>query len=313
MRLLPVAFTLLTVVAGPLPAAAQSERAAAVALFDEGRAAILRGDLELACSKFQESNRLDPAIGTTFNLANCEEQRERLFTAWALFREAVGRMKPDDPRLPVATKRIAALDARVPRVVFVSDSRTPAGTRVRLDDQELAAKSFGASIQLDPGQHRTVVRAPGSSPRASTFTIDAGETLTISLTPVDPAAAAPAAPSTTAATPARADDRVMGMNRSTALVATGAVAVAGLLVGTVAGIVGLDAQSTGNDGCSTKTRTCTQDGYNANQRAKTLAVVSSIGFVVGVLGGGAATYVYLSAPRPGSSNEVAIIGVRGPW
>jgi len=94
------AFALFATFAGALPATAQSERAASVALFDEGRAALQRGDLAVACSKFQESNRLDPAVGTAFNLANCEEQRGRTSTAWALFREVAARMKPDDPRLP---------------------------------------------------------------------------------------------------------------------------------------------------------------------------------------------------------------------
>jgi len=33
-------------------------------------------------------------------------------------------------------------------VIFVSDSRTPAGTRIRIDDLELAAESFGSGIPL---------------------------------------------------------------------------------------------------------------------------------------------------------------------
>jgi hypothetical protein len=305
-------FALFAIFTGAPHAAAQSERAASVALFDEARAALQRGDLAVACSKFQESNRLDPAVGTAFNLANCEEQRGRLATAWALFREVAARMKPDDARLPIAKERIAALDSRVPRVIFAGDARTPAGTRIRIDDLELTAESFGSGIPVDPGQHRAIVRSPGSPPRASTFTIDAGETLTVPLTPV--------APATTSNerrihsdTPANADERLLGVKRSDALIASGAVTIAGLLVGTVAGIVGLDAQSTGNDGCSATTKTCTQEGYNANQRAKTLAIVSSVGFVVGVLGGGATTYVYLTAPAGHSQDQTAIVGVGGRW
>jgi hypothetical protein len=313
MRLPVILFALLTTVASALPATAQSERAAAVALFDEGRAALQRGDLDVACSKFGESNRLDPAIGTEFNLANCEEQRGRLSTAWVLFRGVAARMKAEDPRLPTANERVKALEGRVPRVIFVGDSGTPVGTRVRVDDLELAAQSFGSPIPVDPGPHRVIVRAPGSPPRSRAFTIDAGETLTVPLSIVDHAAEKSAQARAKADNPVRADDRIMGMKRSTALVTSGAVSIAGLLVGAVAGIVGLDAQSTGNDGCSAKTKTCTQEGYNANQRAKTLAVVSSIGFVVGVLGGGATTYVYLSAPPAASGNEAAIIGVRGRW
>ena len=58
---------------------------AAAALFDEGRAALQRRDWDFACAKFAASERLDPAIGTQFNLANCEEERGRLATAWVMF------------------------------------------------------------------------------------------------------------------------------------------------------------------------------------------------------------------------------------
>ena len=156
-------------------AQAQSETAAAVALFDEGRAALQRGEFDLACAKFKESNRLDPAIGTAFNLANCEERRGRLATAWVLFRQVVARMKPDDPRLAVATERVKALENRVPRVTFVADDHTPRDTRVKVDELELGSASFGSAIPLDPGEHHAVVRSPGLPPRAITFTLAAAE------------------------------------------------------------------------------------------------------------------------------------------
>src|SRR5690349_15059097 len=41
------------------------------ALFEAGRAAAKRGDFKEACEKFAESERLDPAPGTVFNLAEC--------------------------------------------------------------------------------------------------------------------------------------------------------------------------------------------------------------------------------------------------
>lgn len=104
---------------------AQSSAAAAVALFDEGRAALQSGDFDVACVKFKESNRIGPAVGTAFNLANCEERRGRLATAWVLFRQVAAQMRPDDPRLSVATERVVALEKRAPRVIFCADGRTP--------------------------------------------------------------------------------------------------------------------------------------------------------------------------------------------
>lgn len=316
MRRSPLAIFGLVMVALALaadPAGAQSNTAAAVALFDEGRAALQRGELDLACAKFQESNRIGPAIGTTFNLANCEEQRGRLATAWVLFRQVVGQMRPDDPRVPVASEHIASLEKRVPRVVFVADERTPLGTRVRVGETELGSASFGSAIPLDPGKHEAIVRSPGRAPRALTFTLAPEETRTLSLTPptTKPATNARVAPDT--AKSEGQDDRVLGLKRSNAVLIAGGIGAAGLVVGAVAGLVGLNAESTGNQLCSHETRSCPQKGYDANQRAKSMAIVSTVGFAIGILGGGAATYLYVSGPTSDSTTEVAVVGLRGQW
>ena len=73
------------------PARAQDARdpAAAEALFREGRTAAQKKDFTTACAKFRESNRLDPAVGTVFNIADCEERLGRLATSWTLFQEVV--------------------------------------------------------------------------------------------------------------------------------------------------------------------------------------------------------------------------------
>ncbi|HVY29902.1 MAG TPA: hypothetical protein VHB79_25255 [Polyangiaceae bacterium] len=287
------------------PALAQSNTAAAVQLFDEGRDALQRGELDIACAKFQESNRLDAAIGTTFNLANCEEQRGRLATAWVLFRQVAGRMKPDDPRLAVANERIATLDRRVPRLTLAVTSSTPAGTRARVDDLELSGASLGSAIPLDPGPHQVVIRSPGQAPRSSSIKLEAGETVTIPLDPAQPSASPREAT-------AHEHPSFLGMSRQQALWVAGGLGAAGLVIGTVAGVVGLNAQAVGNENCSDVTKTCSQSGYDANQRAKSMATVSTIGFVVGVVGIGAATYVFLAVPSS-DSPRTAAVGLGGKW
>src|SRR5262245_33924838 len=86
---------------GVLPAAATAQTrgpAAAEALFKEGRAASERRDYDVACAKFRESERMDPAPGTLLNLAECEENRNNLATAWALFEELAQRLPPHHER-----------------------------------------------------------------------------------------------------------------------------------------------------------------------------------------------------------------------
>jgi len=83
-----VAALLSVSVAAPSLAQSAADKATAETLFDEGRRLLVQNKLPEACSKFAESQRLDPAIGTQLNLGDCYERTGRLASAWAQFREA---------------------------------------------------------------------------------------------------------------------------------------------------------------------------------------------------------------------------------
>src|SRR3954471_22884098 len=55
-------------------------------LFSEGLALLKAGKPAAACPKFEESDALDPALGTEFDLADCEEQLGKLAKAYSTFR-----------------------------------------------------------------------------------------------------------------------------------------------------------------------------------------------------------------------------------
>ena len=63
------------------------------ALFQEGRRLLDAGDATAACPKFEESQRLDPGLGTLLNLADCYERTSRLALALAPFRRAEGQAR----------------------------------------------------------------------------------------------------------------------------------------------------------------------------------------------------------------------------
>src|SRR6516165_8666630 len=69
------------------PAALQAagDEAEARVLFFEARKLVAAGQYSSACPKFEESYRLDPGIGTNFNLADCYEHTGRIASAWARF------------------------------------------------------------------------------------------------------------------------------------------------------------------------------------------------------------------------------------
>ena len=68
-----------TAVAGP----------AAEKLFQDGRTALAAGKLDEACDAFHGSENLEPRVGTLLNVADCEERRGRIATAWIEFNDAV--------------------------------------------------------------------------------------------------------------------------------------------------------------------------------------------------------------------------------
>lgn len=63
------------------PTGAQAE-----VLFRQGRDLLAAGKVAEACSSFEESQKLEPAVTTLLDLAGCREKQGQLAIAWGLFR-----------------------------------------------------------------------------------------------------------------------------------------------------------------------------------------------------------------------------------
>lgn len=116
--------------------ASADESAAALALFQEGRALMQEQSHALACAKFAESQRLAPAPGTLLNLGECQRKLGKTATAWATFIEAVSAARaagqPDreayararaaefEPTLPHLTIRVTLIP-EIPGLIVRSD------------------------------------------------------------------------------------------------------------------------------------------------------------------------------------------------
>src|SRR5512139_1741852 len=68
------AFALLANLAASAARAQASDKAAAEALFDEGRKLMAEGKYAAACAKLEASQKLDAGVGTQLNLADCYEK-----------------------------------------------------------------------------------------------------------------------------------------------------------------------------------------------------------------------------------------------
>ncbi len=137
-----------------------TDPAAAEALFEEGRAALAAGNDELACSKFAESQRLDPGAGTLMNWATCEEKLGRIASAWQHFQQAFDALPDADERAEYARQRAADLEQRLPMLTLKFPEPIPPGTVVLRDGVALEAASLGTPLPIDPGPHAIAVRSP---------------------------------------------------------------------------------------------------------------------------------------------------------
>jgi hypothetical protein len=272
------------------PARAQNP-AAAEALFEQARAAMAAGSYDIACARFRDSDRLDPAVGTRFNLADCEERRGRIATAWSLFRGVLSELAPDDDRRPIADERAKRLEPRLPKLTLRRTVETPPGVRVRVDGVELGEGSFDVPLPMDPGPHElSLVAREGATPELRSFSLKEGEE---SQLPIRLAGARASAEVPSAAAAAPLDS--YAARRRWAYVA-GGVGLGGLAFGTVTGIVTLNKKSTADTNCRDDLEACNSAGVEANESGKTFAALSGLGFGVGVIGLAAGAYLLLTTP-----------------
>jgi len=279
--------------------------AAAEALFEQARAAMSAGSFDIACARFRDSDKLDPAVGTRFNLADCEERRGHVATAWSLFRGVLSELADDDDRKPIARRRSKALEPRLSYLTLRRAEDTPASVRVRIDGVELGEASFGVALPMDPGAHDWVLRSEGRDGEHRSFALREGEHRDLPLHLA--ATAPPAREEETSAAPVRwaGDDS----RRRWAYVA-GGVGAAGVVFGAVTGIVTLNKKSTADANCNDQRHLCNQAGIEANEAGKTYGTLSVLGFGVGVVGLATGAYLWLTAPKAATHTAHSSIPVR---
>lgn len=277
-------------VMGPAPARADTS-SLAESLFQQGVAAMDRGDLAHACDMLAESQRLDPGGGTLLNLAVCHERAGRLATAWARYIEALGVARRDkrEDRAVLAEEHIRLLEPRLPRLTLVLAERLP-GQRVEVDGVELRAGAWELPSPVDPGAHAVRVQAAGRREHVFTVTVLEGESKRVVVPPLARDASfalreAPAAP------PARD-----GTQRTFGWILTG-VGGASLAGTAVLGALAIGAESTADAACPGTGACVDQRGLDASNRATNLSTAATITGLSGVVVLAGGLLLLITAPR----------------
>jgi hypothetical protein len=302
-------------------ARAAGEEATARALFAEGRRLVAAGDYPAACPKFEDSYRLDPGIGTNFNLADCFEHIGRIASAWARFLDVAAstRAAGQIEREKVARARAEALEPRLARLVIVV-SQPAEGLSVKRDGTVVGEASWGVAVPIDPGTHTVEAAAPHKLSWSSTTEVPAtpGDVRVEvpALADALPEVAVSVAPVIAVQAPAVEAGAARGW-RAPTIIALGAVGLAGVTVGAIFGIKFLLANDEISNICLSTPTACPPpdfDRYNQlRSDAADYRTYELIGFGVGATALVTAAYLWWRPPArfsvvPSFSSQM--VGVR---
>jgi hypothetical protein len=129
--------------------------------FDKGRQLMQTRRYAAACAAFELSQRLDPQLGTQFNLAGCYVELKKLTTAWKLYRE-LARSDGNEARRTRSAQVAKVLEGRLSKILIQLGpaDQTPRGLKVRVGTTDVTAL-IGTAIPFDAGHYAVVATVPG--------------------------------------------------------------------------------------------------------------------------------------------------------
>jgi hypothetical protein len=302
------------------PAANDPRLAEARAAFREGTSLARQAQWGEALLAFERSASLRPHTFTTYNVAYCERALGRYTRARKLLAKALAE---NDARggtalasdiVAEAKKYLSEIDARLARATVSVDppdaalsvdgrpletvdaARTPpllaAGTR----DLGLGEVPSSARFELllDPGTHVFTLTKSGSDDVVVTRTFAPGATPSFELKVRSRAAVAVSDRPPAVASPSSIPSAdVAKPNRAPAYVLLG-VGAAGIVTGSVAGILALQRKNTLDRSCGDSKTMCPADLSSERDALNTWADVSTIAFSVGIVAAGVGTFWFFS-------------------
>lgn len=274
-------------VAGPAallaqPASSDAQKRAD-ALFSQGQRFLKNKEYAVACAAFEQSQKLDPAIGTQLNIALCYEQWGHAAAAYHAFLEAARIAEAAaDERGPKALVRAQELKPKLATLTLtISDDGLPAdkpdpAAVIVLDGKGLNKRKM-RNMLLDPGAHQLEVRAPGREPVTKKFSLVMGQREEFELDIPAPLQGSKAAP------------RSLSPRRlAVGWTLTGLGVVGAGAAGYLAVVARRDYRAQFTSNCSSSTNECNEVGYvathDARRRANIASIVAGSGLALAVTG-----------------------------
>ena len=268
-------------------------------------------DYTQACTKFEESLHLQPALGTLHNLADCYEHLGKLATAWSKYVELADKATAagQTERARVGKKHAAELAPRLSNLVINVTHPAP-GLEVKRDGTAAGQAEWGTPIPADAGTHTIEATAPGRQPwSASVVVEDGAKTSAVTVPELQPVAESTAptpAPGADGATtsgalpPAPPTDtggstHPLGTQKILALV-SGGIGLVGVGVGSYFGVQSMSKHNDASKGCSTMVCANPSD-LTLWSDAHTAGDWSTAAFIVGGLGLAGGAVLWFTAPR----------------
>ena len=264
--------------------ASESNKAAAEALFNEGRSLMQAGRYDEAVAKLKASQDLDPALGTLLNVAECYERLGRTASAWAQYREIVSlaRQAGSKDREEFAEQKAKALEPRISKLAINLKPGTgdAAGMKITRDGVVVSAAELAVAIPVDPGKHVIEVTAPGKEPWSLTIEIGEGANVKqVEIPALADSSTTPAAAGGAAAAPA--EESSDGSGQRIAGIVVGSVGVVGVGLGAFFGIQASSSWSDAKKECTAYPYGCSAQGVALQDDASSQATISTIAFIAG--------------------------------
>ena len=288
------------------------------AAFKRGRELLKAGKFADACIEFEHSQKLDPALGTEFNIAQCSEKIGKLARALELYRGMLPRDTNAD-RKKIVADVIPKLEARVPKLLVRVPS-TPPGfvMTIQVVNSVNPPRALEANkpIEIDFGEYQVVAKATNApdwtqnvriDTEAKTTTLDApfGKPATTTTTTIGT--------TTTGTTAIEKPEQPEGpepapksRRKLFGIVALG-VGGAALVGGVVLGAMASSKWSEAKDVCGGTTCASPADVMRANELgddAKSKATLSTVFVIVGTAAAATGVVLWVTAPKSESSTQV---------